>query len=166
MLYFETGTQLIRDEYMLAALDLAKIAYLDNEVPVGAIVVKDNQVIGKGYNQVIRNNSVAAHAEIIALNNASNFLKNYRLNDCDLYVTLEPCHMCAKAIVDARIKTLFFGAFELKTGAINSIDSFLDADHLNHKVVYKGGIMQDQSSTMLRNFFQSRRNSFKKNKYF
>ena len=157
---------MIRDEYMLAALDLAKVAYLDDEVPVGAIVVKDNQVIGKGYNQVIRNNSVAAHAEIIAINNAGNFLKNYRLNDCDLYVTLEPCHMCAKAIVDARIKTLFFGAFELKTGAINSIDSLLDADHLNHKVIYKGGVMQDQSSTMLRNFFQSRRNSLKKNKYF
>jgi len=153
---------MIRNEYMLAALDLAKIACLDNEVPVGAIVVKDNQVIGKGYNQVIRNNSVAAHAEIIAINNAGNFLKNYRLNDCDLYVTLEPCHMCAKAIVDARIKTLFFGAFELKTGAINSIDNFLDADHLNHKVVYKGGIMQDQSLTMLRNFFQTRRNSLKK----
>ena len=162
MLYFEIGTQMNRDDYMLAALDLAQIAYLDNEVPVGAIVVKDNQVIGKGYNQVIRNNSVAAHAEIIAINNAGNFLKNYRLNDCDLYVTLEPCHMCAKAIVDARIKTLFFGAFELKTGAINSIDSFLDADHLNHKVIYKGGIMQDQSLTMLRNFFQSRRNSLKK----
>ena len=74
---------MIRDDYMLAALDLAQIAYLNNEVPVGAVVVKDNQVIGRGYNQVIKNNSVVGHAEIIAINNASNFVKNYRLNDCD-----------------------------------------------------------------------------------
>ena len=151
-----------RDDYMLAALDLAQIAYLDNEVPVGAIVVKDNQVIGKGYNQVIRNNSVAAHAEIIAINNAGNFLKNYRLNDCDLYVTLEPCHMCAKAIVDARIDNLYFGALEPKTGAIQSVDQFLERLDLNHRVRYSGGHMEEDSSDLLRKFFNSKRskNSF------
>lgn len=157
MLYFETGTQLIRDEYMLAALDLAKIACLDNEVPVGAIVVKDNQVIGKGYNQVIRNNSVAAHAEIIAINNAGNFLKNYRLNDCDLYVTLEPCHMCAKAIVDARIDKIIFATPEPKTGSLISIDNVLDRLDFNHKVSYQHGLFADESSMLLKNFFKQRR---------
>lgn len=148
---------MIRDDYMLAALDLAKIAYLDNEVPVGAVVVKDNQVIGKGHNQVITNNSVAAHAEIIAMNNASNFLKNYRLKDCDIYVTLEPCHMCAKAIVDARINFVYFGASEPKTGAIQSIDSFFDRHDLNHRVGYSGGIRMEESSELLKKFFQQRR---------
>ena len=149
---------MIRDEYMLAALDLAKIAYLDDEVPVGALVVKDNQVIGKGYNQVIKNNSVSAHAEIIAINNAGNFLKNYRLNDCDIYVTLEPCHMCAKAIVDARINHLYFGAPEPKTGAIESIDHFLARTDLNHQVSFEGGLMSANSSELLKKFFQSKRN--------
>jgi tRNA(adenine34) deaminase len=149
---------MIKDEYMLAALDLAKIAYLDDEVPVGALVVKDNQVIGKGYNQVIKNNSVSAHAEIIAINNAGNFLKNYRLNDCDIYVTLEPCHMCAKAIVDARINHLYFGAPEPKTGAIESIDHFLARTDLNHQVSFEGGLMSADSSELLKKFFQSKRN--------
>jgi tRNA(adenine34) deaminase len=148
---------MIRDEYMLAALDLAKIAYFDNEVPVGAVVVKDNQVIGKGYNQVISKNSVAAHAEIIAINNAGNFLENYRLNDCDIYVTLEPCHMCAKAIVDARINFVYFGAFEPKTGAIQSIDFFFDRDDLNHRVGYSGGNCKEESSDLLKKFFRQRR---------
>jgi tRNA(adenine34) deaminase len=144
-------------DYMLAALDLAKIAYQENEVPVGAIVVKDNQVIGKGYNQVIKNNSVVSHAEIIAINNASNFLKNYRLKNCDIYVTLEPCHMCAKAIVDARINFVYFGAFEPKTGAIQSIDSFFDRDDLNHRVGYCGGNRKAESSGLLKKFFQQKR---------
>ena len=148
---------MIRDDYMVAALDLAKIAYLDNEVPVGALVVKDNQVIGKGFNQVIKNNSVAAHAEIIAINNASNYLKNYRLNDCDIYVTLEPCHMCAKAIVDARINFVYFGAFEPKTGAVQSIDSFFDRDNLKHRVRYSGAKRKNESSNLLKKFFQHKR---------
>ena len=148
---------MIREDYMLAALDLAKIASLDNEVPVGAVVVKDNQVIGKGYNQVIKKNSVVSHAEIIAINNASNFLKNYRLKNCDIYVTLEPCHMCAKAIVDARINFVYFGAFEPKTGAIQSIDSFFDRDDLNHRVGYSGGNRKEESSDLLKKFFQERR---------
>lgn len=148
---------MIRNEYMLAALDLAKIACLDNEVPVGAIVVKDNQVIGKGYNQVIRNNSVAAHAEIIAINNAGNFLKNYRLNDCDLYVTLEPCHMCAKAIIDARIKRLIFATEEPKHGSIVSVDNFFDKSYLNHSTTYESGLLKEESALLLKSFFKERR---------
>ena len=104
--------------FMVHAINLAKIAFNKNEVPVGAIIVKDGEIIGKGFNQVISKNSVASHAEINAINDASETLKNYRLNNCDMYVTLEPCHMCAKAIVDARINHVFFGAREPKTGAL------------------------------------------------
>jgi tRNA(adenine34) deaminase len=84
------------EQFMAAALELAETAYKENEVPVGAIIVKSGMVIGRGFNQVIRRNSVSSHAEIIAINNASKTINNYRLNECDIYVTLEPCHMCAK----------------------------------------------------------------------
>ena len=142
---------------MNEAINMAKVGFASNEVPVGAIVVHNGEIIGRGFNQVIIKNSVSSHAEINAINNASRYLENYRLKDCDIYVTLEPCHMCAKAIVDARIDSLYFGAHEPKTGAIESIDRFLDRDHLNHKVVFSGGHMQEQSSDLLRKFFQSRR---------
>jgi len=145
------------DFYMNQALIMAEIAFEADEVPVGAIVVKDGIVIGTGFNKVMTNTSVSSHAEILAINNASKALKNYRLNNCELYVTLEPCHMCAKAIVDSRIGYLYFGANEPKTGAIESIDQFLDRDHLNHKVLFSGGHMQEQSSDLLRKFFQSKR---------
>ena len=101
--------------------------------------------------------SVAAHAEIIAINQASKFIRNYRLIDCDLYVTVEPCHMCAKAIVDARIRNLYFGALEPKTGAVVSVDNFLNHEYLNHKVSYDYGLLQAESSELLRNFFQLKR---------
>ena len=142
---------------MAEAMTLAKVAYENNEVPVGAIIVNNRKIIGRGFNQVIAKNSISSHAEINAINQASKFIKNYRLKDCDMYVTLEPCHMCAKAIVDARMDSLYFGAYEPKTGAIESIDKFLDRDHLNHKVLFSGGHLQEQSSDMLRKFFQSKR---------
>lgn len=145
------------DYYMSQALSMAEIAFEADEVPVGAIVVKDGMVIGTGFNKVITNNSVSSHAEILAINNASKVLKNYRLKNCELYVTLEPCHMCAKAIVDSRIDYLFFGANEPKTGAIESTDQFLKRDDLNHKVIFSGGHMKEQSSNLLRKFFQSKR---------
>ena len=110
------------EEFMLLAINEAKRARDCNEVPVGAVVVRDNSVIGTGFNSVIQDHSVTSHAEIHALNSASKAMRNYRLLNCDLYVTLEPCHMCAKAIVDARINFVYFGAFEPKTGAIQSID--------------------------------------------
>ena len=140
----------------LAIIEAQKSLALD-EVPVGAIVVKDNKIIGKGFNTVIRDCSVSSHAEINAINSASETINNYRLVNCDLYVTLEPCHMCAKAIVDARIKSLYFGANEPKTGAIVSIDQFFDRDYLNHKVFFSGGHMKVQSANLLREFFQSKR---------
>ncbi len=136
---------------------MAKLAFYNDEVPVGAIVVNKETIIGRGFNQVIAKNSVSSHAEINAINEASKFIKNYRLKGCDIYVTLEPCHMCAKAIVDARIDKLFFGAYEPKTGAIESIDQFLDRDDLNHKVLFSGGHMQRKSSDLLKKFFHSKR---------
>ena len=142
---------------MAEAMTLAKVAYENNEVPVGAIIVNNRKIIGRGFNQVIAKNSISSHAEINAINQASKFIKNYRLKGCDMYVTLEPCHMCAKAIVDARMDSLYFGAYEPKTGAIESIDQFLDKDYLNHKVLYSGGHLQEQSSGLLRKFFQSKR---------
>ena len=142
---------------MIQAMNMAKVAFANNEVPVGAIIVHNEEIIGRGFNQVIAKNSVSSHAEINAINQASQFIKNYRLKGCDIYVTLEPCHMCAKAIVDARIKSLYFGAHEPKTGAIESIDQFLDRDHLNHQVFFSGGHLQEESSDLLRKFFQSKR---------
>ena len=119
---------------MILALTLAEKAYKKDEVPVGAIVVKDGEVIGKGFNQVIYKNSVVSHAEINAINHAGRTLKNYRLNNCDIYVTLEPCHMCAKAIVDARINHVYFAAREPKTGAVESIDKFFERKE--HQINY------------------------------
>ena len=146
------------ENFMMHAINLAKIAFNENEVPVGAIVVKDGEIIGKGFNQVISKNSIASHAEINAINDASETLKNYRLNNCDIYVTLEPCHMCAKAIVDARMNHVYFAAREPKTGAIESIDKFFEKSHLNHKVNSSGGYLEGESSKLLKEFFHSRRN--------
>ena len=144
-------------DFMSLAVMEAKKALALNEVPVGAIVVKDNKVIGAGFNSVIRDHSVTAHAEINAINAASIITNNYRLANCDLYVTLEPCHMCAKAIVDARIDNVYFAAFEPKTGSIVSVDNFFDKKFLNHKVNYASGLMQDESSKLLKDFFRTRR---------
>lgn len=143
--------------FMHEAMKLAYQAAKINEVPVGAVIVKNNEIIGSGYNQVIKHKSVASHAEIIAINKASQVLNNYRLKDCDIFVTLEPCHMCAKAIVDSRINHLYFGASEPKTGAIISIDQFLLRTDLNHKVTFSSGLMANESSQLLRSFFLSKR---------
>ena len=142
---------------MTEAINMAKLAFENDEVPVGAIVVNNGEIIGRGFNQVVAKNSIAAHAEINAINQASQFLQNYRLNNCDIYVTLEPCHMCAKAILDARLCSLYFGAIEPKTGAIESIDRFLDRKDINHRVIFSGGHMKKQSSELLKKFFQSKR---------
>tara|TARA_Y200000002_G_scaffold218443_1_gene180198 strand:- start:2328 stop:2807 length:480 start_codon:yes stop_codon:yes gene_type:complete len=152
---------------MSFAISMAKEAYENNEVPVGAVIVKDQKIIGSGSNSVIADCSVAGHAEINAIKAASLFLNNYRLVNCDMYVTLEPCHMCSKAIVDARIKNLFIGVLEPKSGAVVSVDNFLDAKFLNHTVIYRHGFLARESSSLLRSFFKSKRakqkNSFNRN---
>ena len=140
---------------------MAKLAFENDEVPVGAVIVNNGEIIGRGFNQVIEKHSISSHAEINAINQASQFKKNYRLKNCDIYVTLEPCHMCAKAIVDARLSHLYYGAKEPKTGAIESIDKFLDRKDINHNVVFSGGYMKGESSELLKNFFKSKRASQK-----
>jgi len=144
-------------DFMELAMTEALKAKNISEVPVGAVIVRDRLIIGSGHNSVIRDRSVTAHAEINAINAASRNLKNYRLTGCDIYITLEPCHMCAKAIIDARIKNVFFATPEPKTGSIISIDNFFDHEHLNHKINYSFGLMQSESSKLLKDFFFDRR---------
>ena len=121
---------------MQEALNQAKLAKQSDEVPVGAVIVLNSTIIAVGHNQNIKSNSVVNHAEIVAIQNASKFLQNYRLVNCNLYVTLEPCHMCAKAIVDARIKNLYFAAPEPKMGSIISVDNFLDKKFLHNQYIF------------------------------
>ncbi len=142
---------------MKHAISCAHEALLMNEVPVGAVVVRNGIIIGRGYNTVIQDSSISSHAEIKAINEASKFLKNYRLSGCDMYSTLEPCHMCAKAIVDARISNLYFGALEPKTGSVMSIDNFLEKPFLNHKVNFSYGHLERDSKNLLQSFFRSKR---------
>ena len=142
---------------MSIALDLAKESFDFDEVPVGAVVVKGEKILGKGRNTVISDNDVSSHAEINAIRNASVTIGNYRLNDCVMYVTLEPCHMCAKAIVDARICSVIFGCPEPKTGSIISIDNFFDKRELNHNPQYQDGLFREESSKLLKDFFSLRR---------
>ncbi len=143
--------------FMERAFELAVECFNNKEVPVGAVVVKDEKIIGEGRNKVISENDVTSHAEINAIRDASRNIKNYRLNNCSMYVTLEPCHMCAKALVDARISSMVFATLEPKTGSVVSIDNFLDKKILNHHVTYKYGLMADESSNLLKEFFKIRR---------
>ena len=143
--------------FMQRAIELAKESFDDGEVPVGAVIVQNEMIIGEGKNKVIFENDVSSHAEINAIRAASKKIKNYRLNDCSMYVTLEPCHMCAKAAVDARMSSIIFAASEPKTGSIISIDNFFDKKELNHNPKYQHGLLKDESSKLLKDFFRLRR---------
>ena len=142
---------------MKRAIELAKECFDEGEVPVGAVIVQNDTIIGEGKNKVIFENDVTSHAEINAIRAASKKIKNYRLNDCSMYVTLEPCHMCAKAAVDARMSSIIFAASEPKTGSIISIDNFFDKKELNHNPTYQHGLLKDESSKLLKDFFRLRR---------
>ena len=142
---------------MERAIELAKECFDEGEVPVGAVIVKDEKITGEGKNKVIFENDVTSHAEINAIRDASKTIQNYRLNDCSMYVTLEPCHMCAKAAVDARISSVIFATSEPKTGSIVSIDNFFDKKELNHNPKYKFGLLKEESSKLLKDFFRLRR---------
>lgn len=142
---------------MRHALALAGRAGDTGEVPVGAVLVKDDALIAEGWNCPIGANDPTAHAEIMALRAASVRLGNYRLVDTVLYVTLEPCVMCMGAIVHARVKRLVFGASDPKRGAVCSALQLADAEFLNHKVEYRGGVLEEDCGSLLRRFFQERR---------
>lgn len=146
------------DEYWMAhALSLAKRAEQQEEVPVGAVIVVNDMIIGEGWNQPITNSDPTAHAEIQALRAACQQLDNYRLPDATLYISLEPCIMCAGAIVHARIKRVVFATKEPKTGAAGSCFDIFNTPQLNHQVVCEHGVLADESSALLRNFFRARR---------
>jgi tRNA(adenine34) deaminase len=142
---------------MRLALDLAREAANNNEVPVGAIVVKDGAVIGRGSNAPIHNNDPTAHAEIIAMREAAASLNNYRLVDCTLYVTLEPCAMCSGAVQHARIAKLVYGTSDPKTGACGSVINLMNEPKLNHHTEVVGGILAEECGAVLSDFFKQRR---------
>ncbi len=142
---------------MQHALELARVAGTKGEVPVGALLVRDEDIIGEGYNSPISRHDPSAHAEIIALRTAAVMQQNYRLPGTTLYVTLEPCCMCAGAIIQARVKRLVYAAADPKAGAAGSVFHLLQSEALNHRVEITGGIMADEAGELLRDFFRSRR---------
>jgi tRNA(adenine34) deaminase len=152
-----SGEAFPSEHWMDEALALARQAQVRGEVPVGAIVVKDGAIIGRGGNAPIAANDPTAHAEIAALRDAARSLGNYRLPGCDLYVTLEPCAMCAGAILQARIRRLVFGARDPKTGACGSIVDLFSERRLNHHTTAIGGVAGEACGQLLSDFFAARR---------
>lgn len=144
-----------QQKFMAAALVEARQAAILNEVPIGAVVVKDNQIIGRGHNMREHFQDVTYHAEMLAIMEACERLHSWRLEDCDLYVTLEPCIMCSGAIINARIANLYYGAADPKAGAVDSLYHLLDDSRLNHQVRVESGIMQAECSQVLRDFFRA-----------
>lgn len=149
---------------MAHAVVLAQKAWDLGEVPVGAIVVKAGEIIGSGYNQPIRGHDPTAHAEIMAIKQAAQTLGNYRLPGASLYVTIEPCMMCAGAMIHARIGTLIYAAAEPKAGVVSSQLNALDASFLNHRIDVVAGVMADECADLMRRFFTERRASQRRQK--
>ncbi|MGI4845760.1 MAG: tRNA adenosine(34) deaminase TadA [Janthinobacterium lividum] len=150
------------DRYMGLALEQARLAWAEGEVPVGAVVVKDGEVIAAGYNQPIGRHDPTAHAEIVALRAAAARLGNYRLPGCELYVTLEPCVMCSGAMMHARLARVVYAARDPKTGACGSVLDLFEQERLNHHTEVQGGVMADESSNLLKAFFAERRAAARK----
>ena len=143
-------------QFMQQALDQAKLAAVAGEVPVGAVLVRDGQVISTGFNQPISNSDPSAHAEMMALRAAALEESNYRLPGTTLYVTLEPCTMCAGAMLHARVDRVVFGATDPKTGAAGSVLNVFSEKQINHQTQVEGGIMSEECGQVLRNFFKER----------
>jgi tRNA(adenine34) deaminase len=145
------------ETFMREALSLALEAAAAGEVPVGAVVVKDGAVVGRGYNRPISARDPTAHAEVIALRKAAEEIGNYRLADCSLYVTLEPCAMCAGAIMHARIGHVIYGAADPKSGACGSVVNLFAENRLNHHAMVLGGVLAEEATRLLQDFFAARR---------
>jgi tRNA(adenine34) deaminase len=145
------------EQFMQQALQLAQHAAMQNEVPVGAVLIKDQEIIGIGWNQPINTHDPCAHAEIVALRNGAKRLENYRLLETTLYVTLEPCLMCLGAIMHARVERVVFAAPDPKTGALGGAFNMLEILPWNHRIIIEGGLLAPHSTELLQNFFRSRR---------
>ncbi|MGC2163174.1 MAG: tRNA adenosine(34) deaminase TadA [Silvibacterium sp.] len=144
-------------QFMREAIAEAQSAAAAGEVPIGAVVVHNSEIIGRGQNRVLRDHDPTAHAEIIAMRAAALTLKNYRLPDCELYVTLEPCAMCAGAMIHARLARLVYAASDPKAGAVRSVLEVLNHPQLNHQMAVEAGVLAEESGEMLREFFRQRR---------
>jgi len=142
---------------MQRALKQAQKAFKQNEVPVGAVLILNDEIITENYNQPITLSDPTAHAEILVLRNAAKKIKNYRLCDAILYVTLEPCMMCIGAMIHARIKKLVFGAYDPKAGAVSSCLKLMEAKHFNHRIIWQGGLMEKECGKLLKDFFKQKR---------
>jgi tRNA(adenine34) deaminase len=146
------------DNFMREALRLAEKARSAEEVPIGAVVVKDGKIISRAYNQVELLKDATAHAEMLALTAAEAALSDWRLTDCDLYVTKEPCPMCAGAIIHTRIRRVIFGCPDIRAGAAGTVMNLLDHDSLNHRCQITKGILQPECASILQDFFRGKRN--------
>jgi len=144
--------------WMNEALRLAGKAYREGEIPVGAVIVQKNKIIGRGYNQRERLKDPTAHAEILAITAAAGTLENWRLNDCTLYVTKEPCPMCAGAIINSRMRLLVFGAYDEEKGCCGSLYQLCGDRRLDSKTAVKGGVEEEKCTAILQDFFQTKRN--------
>jgi tRNA(adenine34) deaminase len=149
--------------YMRLAIEAAKIAQENGDVPIGAVIVKDGQIIGRAYNQREQLQDPTAHAEIIALTQAAAAVENWHLDGCTIYVTLEPCPMCAGALVLARMDRLVYGCADPKTGAIKSLYNIVQDERLNHRLEVTAGVLADECSKLLQDFFKGRRNELRTN---
>ena len=145
------------ERYMQRALTLAAQAAAAGEIPVGAVVISEGHIIGEGWNQPISTTDSTAHAEIIALRDAAGFERNYRLPEATMYVTLEPCVMCAGALVNARVRKLIFAARDIRFGAVRSVFKLADSELLNHQVDVKEGLLAVEAAKLLMDFFRQRR---------
>lgn len=148
-------------KFMTRAIELAKIAESHNEIPVGAVVVCNGKIIGEGYNQSIMLNDPSAHAEMIAIREAGKHIENYRLIDCTLYVTLEPCPMCAGLLVHSRINKVIYATQDEKTGAVGTVFNLVQDSKLNHQVEVISGLKKSECADMLSTFFKRRRKEIK-----
>lgn len=145
-------------KYMKIALKEAQIAYLEDEVPVGCVIVKDDKIIARGHNKKEKNNNAILHAEIVALNKAQKKLNDWHLNDCTMYVTLEPCLMCTGAIIQTRIKKVVYGCLDPKGGAIESVMKIDEIKNLNHSFESISKVLEKDCSNILKSYFKSKRN--------
>ncbi len=152
-----TGSLAADEQYIRNALDLARDAAKRNEVPIGAVVVRDGMIIAAATNRTVRDQDPTAHAELLAIREASSRLDRWRLDDCTLYVTLEPCAMCAGAIVLSRLKRVVFAAWDEKAGMAGSVDDLLRHPRLNHRPEVRAGVLAEESAQLLGDFFRIQR---------